>query len=83
MLRHTVQFHWQNTQCPATPTSTAFLASLAQEKRKKIKQERRKVRDAGVAFRWARGRDIAAADWDFFYRCYSRTYREHGNAPYL
>src|SRR5690606_21546341 len=26
---------------------------------------------------------IAAADWDFFYRCYERTYWEHGNAPYL
>ncbi len=24
-----------------------------------------------------------AADWDFFYRCYARTYREHGNPPYL
>ncbi|MDM0013502.1 GNAT family N-acetyltransferase [Variovorax sp. J22P168] len=60
-----------------------FLASLSHDKRKKIRQERRKVRDAGVTFRWARGSDIEAADWDFFYRCYARTYREHGNAPYL
>ncbi|MEJ7688195.1 MAG: GNAT family N-acetyltransferase [Variovorax sp.] len=61
----------------------AFLASLAHDKRKKIRQERRKVRDAGVSFRWSRGSDIGRADWDFFYRCYARTYREHGNAPYL
>ncbi len=60
-----------------------FLASLNQEKRKKIRQERRKVRAAGVTFRWARGADIAPADWAFFYRCYRRTYLEHGNAPYL
>ena len=60
-----------------------FLMSLSQEKRKKIRQERRKVLDAGVSFRWARGKDIAAADWDFFYSCYERTYYEHGNAPYL
>ena len=60
-----------------------FLASLNQEKRKKIRQERRKVAEAGVAFRWSRGADISAADWDFFYRCYERTYLEHGNAPYL
>ena len=60
-----------------------FLASLSHDKRKKIRQERRKVRDAGVSFRWSRGADISAADWDFFYRCYARTYREHGNAPYL
>ena len=60
-----------------------FLASLNQEKRKKIRQERRKVADAGVRFRWARGNDISPSDWDFFYRCYERTYLEHGNAPYL
>ncbi|MGZ5196275.1 MAG: GNAT family N-acetyltransferase, partial [Ramlibacter sp.] len=80
MLRHTVQFHWTNHQWP---DFDAFLASLAQEKRKKIRQERRKVAEAGVTFRWSRGADIAAADWDLFYRCYERTYYEHGNAPYL
>ena len=97
MLRHTVQFHWIN-QAPApvgaceTASAVAarpwrsfedFLASLAQEKRKKIRQERRKVADAGVTFRWSRGADISASDWSFFYRCYERTYYEHGNAPYL
>lgn len=61
----------------------AFLASLAQEKRKKIRQERRKVAEAGVTFRHAEGRAITSADWDFFYRCYERTYLEHGNPPYL
>ena len=60
-----------------------FLMSLSQEKRKKIRQERRKVLDAGVSFRWSLGTDISAADWDFFYSCYERTYYEHGNAPYL
>ncbi len=60
-----------------------FLAYLSQEKRKKIRQERRRVANAGVTFRWAAGADISAADWDFFYRCYERTYLEHGNPPYL
>ncbi len=60
-----------------------FLASLAQDKRKKIRQERHKVADAGVTFRHAQGRAITPQDWDFFYRCYERTYLEHGNAPYL
>ncbi len=60
-----------------------FLASLSQEKRKKIRQERRKVLDAGVSFRWSLGANITAQDWDFFYHCYERTYLEHGNAPYL
>jgi uncharacterized protein len=60
-----------------------FLMSLSQEKRKKIRQERRKVLEAGVSFRWSLGTDISQSDWDFFYRCYERTYYEHGNAPYL
>ena len=80
MLRHTVQFHWSNV---GWSDFDAFLASLSQEKRKKIRQERRKVAEAGVRFRHAQGSAIAAADWDFFYRCYERTYLEHGNAPYL
>ncbi len=137
MLRHGVQFHWQNI-APTLPTALGsqppegtrfalgrpggekgphapplrgslppegtrfalgrpggetqpcgfqdfehFLSSLRQDKRKKIRQERRKVADAGVRLRWSLGQDIAAADWDFFYRCYERTYLEHGNAPYL
>ena len=86
MQRNQVQFHWQNTH-PSTGAPFTdfndFLASLTQEKRKKIRQERRKVMDAGVRFRWARGADITPQDWDFFYRCYERTYLEHGNPPYL
>ncbi len=91
MLRNTVQFHWTNT-APAGDAGDgharyadfeSFLASLSHDKRKKIRQERRKVAEAGVGFRWSRGADITRADWDFFYRCYARTYREHGNPPYL
>ncbi|WP_293225310.1 GNAT family N-acetyltransferase [Ottowia sp.] len=86
MPRHQVQFHWKN-QHPATPSAFAdfddFLAALTQDKRKKIRQERRKVAAAGVTFRSTRGADITPADWAFFYRCYERTYLEHGNEPYL
>jgi predicted N-acyltransferase len=80
--RHTVQFHWRNTT-PGYGDFDAFLASLSQDKRKKIRQERRKVADAGVTFRAIQEPDITPHEWDFFYRCYERTYLEHGNAPYL
>ena len=80
LLRQTVQFHWQN---PGHGDFDAFLATLRQDKRKKIRQERRKVMEAGVSFEWRRGSDITPEDWDFFYRCYERTYLEHGNRPYL
>ena len=85
MARHTVQFHWhnRNLQGEVFQDFEDFLASLSQDKRKKIRQERRKVSEAGVQFRWAQGADISVQDWAFFYRCYERTYLEHGNAPYL
>ncbi|TFZ08453.1 GNAT family N-acetyltransferase [Ramlibacter humi] len=80
MARHTVQFHWENQ---GWDSFDAFLAGLSQDKRKKIRQERRKVAEAGVTFRALRGAQIGDREWDFFYRCYDRTYREHGNPPYL
>lgn len=60
-----------------------FLATLSQDKRKKIRAERRKVADAGITWRTCVGAAITASEWEFFYRCYERTYVEHGNAPYL
>lgn len=82
MMRRTgVQFHLQDL--PQSGGFEAFLAGLKQEKRKKIRQERRKVADAGVGHRWLLGPDIGPGDWAFFYRCYERTYLEHGNRPYL
>ena len=80
LQRQTVQFHWQNA---GWSSFEDFLSSLNQEKRKKIRQERRKVTEAGVTFRWSQGADVSAQDWRFFYECYERTYLEHGNAPYL
>ncbi len=82
MVRHTVQFHWHN-QGSGFLDFDQFLATLSQEKRKKIKQERKKVSRAGVEFRFSTGSSITSEDWDFFYKCYSQTYLEHGNAPYL
>jgi predicted N-acyltransferase len=86
MERKTVQFHWSN----ARPTDGLcyenfddFLGFLSQDKRKKIRQEQRRVREAGVHFTWSRGAGITSADWDLFFRCYERTYAEHGNPPYL
>ena len=82
LQRTGVQFHWTNS-APGYANFDAFLATLTQDKRKKIRQERRKVHEAGVNFRHRQGLDISSADWDFFYHCYERTYLGHGNAPYL
>ncbi len=37
----------------------------------------------GVRFRALEGAAITAADWDFFYRCYTLTYQAHHSTPYL
>jgi len=80
MLRTGVQFHWRN---PGYRDFDDFLAAMTHDKRKKIKQERRRVREAGVEFAWLDGRQATAAQWDFFTLCYNRTYRQHHSTPYL
>ena len=75
-----VQFHWRNA---GYESFDAFLAALSHDKRKKIRQERRRVADAGVTLERLTGRDARATDWDFFNRCYRKTYREHRSTPYL
>jgi predicted N-acyltransferase len=80
MLRRGVQFHWSN---PGYASVDEFLDTLTHDKRKKIRQERRKVRDAGVTLRRKTGWDITPEDWKFFARCYTLTYRAHRSTPYL
>ncbi|KVS11634.1 GNAT family N-acetyltransferase [Burkholderia multivorans] len=80
MLREGVQFHWVND---GYRHFDDFLGTLEQKKRKNIRAERRKVRDAGVTFRRLTGERITDADWRFFARCYRQTYREHYSSPYL
>ncbi len=80
LLRSGVQFHWRNA---GYADFEAFLATFNHEKRKKIRQERRRVRDAGITFKWIPGAAITDALWIFFHRCYCKTYREHRSTPYL
>src|SRR5487761_2014637 len=82
MMRSTVQFHWTQRTPEPYADFTGFLASLQRDKRKKIQQECRRVVDAGVRFTELLGAQIGADDWDFFYRCYTQTYREHRSTPY-
>jgi uncharacterized protein len=80
LLRRTVQFHWKNENYT---DFEAFLARLSHARRKNIRQERRRVREAGVDLRWLEGEAIGRAQWEFFHRCYRHTYAAHGSSPYL
>ncbi len=83
MLREGVQFHWENLPGAGYEHFDAFLATMSHDKRKKVKQDRRRVTEAGVTYKWLRGRQIDKSALDFFYGCYENTYKEHWNAPYL
>ena len=84
MMRRTVQFHWTND---ATRDGYAdfddFLSRLTRHRRKIIRQERRRVHETGLDFRWLRGAEIERSHWEFFERCYRRTYAAHRSSPYL
>lgn len=80
MLRRSVQFHWEN---PGYGSFDEFLSHLASAKRKKIRQERRRVRDAGITLRRLTGAQIREEHWRFFVRCYNGTYLAHHSTPYL
>lgn len=80
LKRSGVQFRWQNK---GYADWEQFLATLSHDKRKKIRQERKKVAEAGVQCQWLTGTDITEANWDFFYDCYCNTYRAHYSTPYL
>lgn len=80
LKRTGVQFRWQNKNYQHFD---GFLATLSHDKRKKIHQERKKIAQAGVVCRQIKGTEATSDDWDFFYQCYSNTYREHHSTPYL
>ena len=80
IARHGLQFHWANDRYA---DFDAFLGALSHDTRKKIRQERRKVSDAGVTFERKTGTEIGPDDWLLFFRCYEGTYRAHHSTPYL
>ena len=80
LIRDGLQFHWRNRNYE---DFADFLGAFNHDKRKKIKQERRRLLEAGVTFVRKTGAEITAADRAFFFECYETTYRAHHSTPYL
>jgi predicted N-acyltransferase len=80
------QFHWQSPSIQGGAGYAdfdAFLADLTHDKRKKIKQERKKLAAAGITFRWLNGHTADDSDWAHFWRCYADTYERKRSDPHL
>lgn len=80
LKRSGVQFRWENQ---GFADFEDFLTQLSHDKRKKIRQERKKVLGAGIRYKRILGNEATSADWDFFFQCYENTYAEHHSRPYL
>jgi len=80
LLRHDVQFHWQN---PGYKNFDEFLAALSRDKRKRIMQERRKIKEAGIQLQCVTGDVATVEQWGFFASCYAHTRQIHHSPPAL
>ena len=78
--RVTSQFHWHNRDYRDFDD---YLAMFAADKRKKIKRERRFVREAGVTLKALAGSELGEADWRRFFEFYRMTAHKHGAIAYL
>ncbi len=78
LLRIDCQFHWNNQ---GYDDFAGFLATLKLKKRKNIRQERRRVKDAGVHFRVLDGHSATERDWQVFTRLYRSIYDRKYGAP--
>lgn len=78
LLRIDCQFHWHNQ---GYRSFDEFLATLKPKKRKNIRQERRRVSDAGVRLRRLDGHSASEGDWQDFTRLYHGIYDRKYGAP--
>jgi uncharacterized protein len=79
--RNDVQYHWRNVA--GWTCFDDFLAAMDHKHRKNIRQERRKVADAGVRFRVVHGDEASPGDLAAMHGFYLQTFAEYGNSPAL
>ena len=80
LRRSGFQFHWHNHDYRSFDD---FLTGFSAEKRKKVKRERRQVREAGITLEAVDGAAISPELWDIFYGFYLSTIHKHGAHAYL
>ena len=74
------QYHWRNE---GYASFDDFLGTMTSEKRKKIRRERRRVRETGIRCRTLSGGDLDERHLQALWRLHALTFARYGNAPYL
>ncbi len=80
MRRLSFQFHWHND---GYADFDDFLSRFRSSSRKKIRRERRAVRDAGLEVRVLKGSELTHSDWTLLDALYRDTCWRKGSHPYL
>jgi len=80
MLRLGCQFHWHNQDYQSFED---YLNHFSSSKRKKIRQERRRVKDQGISLEILHGDEVSQEQWEIYHRFYNSTFdRKYGYATF-
>ena len=80
LRRSSCHFHWHNDSYTSFDD---FLARLISRKRKKIRRERRHVREAGIKLNIVHGNEVTAEQWQIMHALYCSTFRKKSGVPTL
>jgi hypothetical protein len=78
LIQPQVQFQWFNR---GYGDFDDFLATFAADKRRKVKADRRKAREASIRLQRLAGNAVPESLWPRLYRLYADTFRRYGNHP--
>ncbi len=79
-LRVNCQFHWHNENYESFD---GFLSRLSSRKRKQIRRERQRVREAGIELRHFHGDEMTDELWAHWHRFYRSTFERKSGAATL
>jgi predicted N-acyltransferase len=80
IFSHDVQFHWLAGICREFDD---YLAGFTAEKRRKIRAERRRVAESGLAIEVRHGDEVDAREWPALHALYESTFDKFGNYAVL
>ncbi|MEC9375789.1 MAG: GNAT family N-acetyltransferase [Pseudomonadota bacterium] len=80
LIRKDCQFHWINNNYI---NFDDFLKTFSASKRKKVRRERRKIKENNIHFTVKHGNELSDYDWGRIIPLYRHTFLRYGREPYL